>query len=114
MQETVVVQPLLAIAATKSPKPFSSTAVHSVWVIRQATCCALAADDPIVTTPATNAMANEERNWQLRCQSPRTLTKGTRVRHQCVGFRSLELGYWRFVNKSFAIMIADMELGQPQ
>src|SRR5580700_5980256 len=35
MHEMEVVQPLSAIARTKSPKPFSSASVHSVFVMRQ-------------------------------------------------------------------------------
>src|SRR5438067_8789064 len=45
MQSTVRVQPLRAIWATNSPKPLSSAAVHSVFVIRHGAVCATAADE---------------------------------------------------------------------
>ena len=67
MQDTVVVQPLLAMTATKSPKPFSSAAIHSVLVMRHGSGCASAAEDSIIKKPAaadsTNATADEARNW---------------------------------------------------
>src|SRR4051812_39230472 len=89
MQEMVVVQPLSAIAATKSPKPFSSAAVHSVLMMRQSGGAAAAPDDPIAKTPAvdrTNAIANEARiEAPLVKATPRlerNLSKRKSVRHR--------------------------------
>src|SRR5258706_9888039 len=66
MQEIVVVQPLSAMAAMKSPKPFSSAAVHSVLVMRHSSGCAPAPDDPInkkLAADRTNATLDEARTW---------------------------------------------------
>src|SRR6185312_1684289 len=104
MQATVFVQPLSAMAATNSPKPFSSAAVHSVLVMRQAALCASATVDPTVKNPAadaTNATAKDARTGNPRCKSTfewkRNLAEAKPLRHDCwrspVHIPSLSVAY---------------------
>lgn len=98
MHSTVVVQLLSAIARTKSPKPFSSVAVHSDFVICQGSgVSARTADDVPIHVKITNAnsgerilthlyrplVISERRSWPIVSRDAHARQKVARALRRC-------------------------------